>query len=146
MSTGREKRYCYHSEVVDLFCNNLAVVESPSARGTGNEVDLEQILLWNPEAVIFSPDSICHTVSRTEEWREVSAVANGKFFQVPYGPYNWMGFPPSVQRYLGMMWLPAVLYPELCDYDLQAEVIKYYRMFYHTELSGEQYENLMAGS
>ena len=136
----------YHSEVVDLFCNNLAVVESPSAKGTGNEVDMEQILLWNPEAVIFSPDSIYGIVSQTEEWGKVSAIANGKFYQVPYGPYNWMGFPPSVQRYLGMMWLPAVLYPELCDYSLQDEVIKYYRMFYHTELSGEQYESLIAGS
>ena len=39
----------YHSEVIDLLSNNLAVVESPSSKGTGNEVDMEQLLKWNPE-------------------------------------------------------------------------------------------------
>ena len=33
-------RDSYHSEVMDLMTNNLAVVESPSSKGTGNEVDL----------------------------------------------------------------------------------------------------------
>ena len=37
--------------------------------------------------------------------------------EVPNGPYNWMGFPPSVQRMLGMMWMAKLLYPETVDYD-----------------------------
>ena len=34
----------YHAEIIDLLSNNLAVVEAPSSKGTGNEVDMEQIL------------------------------------------------------------------------------------------------------
>ena len=34
----------YHAEAIDLLANNLAVVEEPSSKGTGNEVDMEQIL------------------------------------------------------------------------------------------------------
>ena len=45
------------------------------------------------------------------------------------------GSPPSVQRYLGMIWLPVVLYPEYCDYDVKAEILEYYRLFYGCELS-----------
>ena len=37
-------RDSYHAEVVDMLCNNLAVVDEPSSKGTGNEVDMEQIL------------------------------------------------------------------------------------------------------
>ena len=56
------------------------------------------------------------------------------------GPYNWMGFPPSVQRYLGMLWMAKLLYPDAADYDLQAEVTEYFDLFYHCALTGEQYE------
>lgn len=31
----------FHAEVIDLLSNNLAVVDEPSSKGTGNEVDME---------------------------------------------------------------------------------------------------------
>ena len=43
----------YHAEAIDLLANNLAVVEEPSSKGTGNEVDMEQILNWNPDVILF---------------------------------------------------------------------------------------------
>ena len=43
----------YHAEIIDLLSNNLAIVEAPSSKGTGNEVDMEQILLWNPDVILF---------------------------------------------------------------------------------------------
>ena len=133
----------YHSELMDLFTENLAVLPNPSSKGTGNEVDMEQILKWNPEVIIFGPDSICKDVAGRPEWQSVQAIAEGRYYQVPFGPYNWMGFPPSVQCCLGMLWLPQMLYPEYCDYDLKTEVVKYYQMFYHCELSDAQYERLI---
>ena len=57
-----------------------------------------------------------------------------------------MGFPPSVQRYLGMLWLGELLYPEETDYDLYQEVKTYYDLFYHCDLTEEQYEALVANS
>jgi len=136
----------YHSEVIDLLSNNLAVVESPSSKGTGNEVDMEQILKWNPDVVIFSPDSIFDTVSSDPAWKNVNAIASGRYYEVPMGPYNWMGFPPSVQRYLGMMWMESLLYPEASDFDLQQEVAKYFQLFYHCTLSQAQFDELVANS
>ena len=65
---------------------------------------------------------------------------------MPIGPYNWMGFPPSVQRMLGMMWMAKLLYPETADYDLQAEVTEYFKLFYHTTLSEDAYNALVANS
>ncbi len=136
----------YHAEVIDMLCNNLAVVDEPSSKGTGNEVDMEQILNWNPSIVFFAPGSIYGTVADNENWQTIPAVKDGKYYEVPFGPYNWMGFPPSVQRILGMQWMAKVLYPEAADYDMYEVAQTYFQLFYHYELTVDQYNALVANS
>ena len=136
----------YHAEVIDLLSNNLAVVDDPSSKGTGNEVDMEQILNWNPDVILFAPDSVYDTMSGDAAWQGVTAIQNGAYYEVPMGPYNCMGFPPSVQRLLGMLWMAKVLYPEAADYDLYTEAAEYFELFYHCELTREQYDALAANS
>ena len=136
----------YHAEVIDLLSNNLAVVDDPSSKGTGNEVDMEQILNWNPDVILFAPDSIYDTVADDATWQGVTAIQNGAYYEVPMGPYNWMGFPPSVQRLLGMLWMAKVLYPEAADFDLYTEAAEYFKLFYHCDLTREQYDALVSNS
>lgn len=136
----------YHAEVIDLLSNNLAVVDEPSSKGTGNEVDMEQILNWNPDVILFAPDSVYDTVADDAAWQGVTAIQNSAYYEVPMGPYNWMGFPPSVQRLLGMLWMAKVLYPEAADFDLYTEAAEYFKLFYHCELTREQYDALVANS
>lgn len=136
----------YHAEAIDLLANNLAVVEEPSSKGTGNEVDMEQILNWNPDVILFAPGSIYASVGSNENWQTVTAIKNGTYYEVPMGPYNWMGFPPSVQRLLGMTWMAKILYPDAADYDLYTEVSTYFQLFYHCELTQTQYDALVGGS
>ena len=136
----------YHAEVIDLLSNNLAVVDDPSSKGTGNEVDMEQILNWNPDVILFAPDSIYDTVAEDAAWQGVTAIQNGAYYEVPMGPYNWMGFPPSVQRLLGMLWMAKVLYPAAADFDLYTEAAQDFKLFYHCDLTREQYDALVANS
>ena len=136
----------YYAEIIDLLSNNLAVVDDPSSKGTGNEVDMEQILKWNPDVILFAPGSIYATVADDPVWQQVTAIKNGAYYEVPQGPYNWMGFPPSVQRYLGMMWMAQLLYPETAQYDLYAETANYFKMFYHCDLTQEQFDALVQNS
>ena len=136
----------YHAEIIDLLSNNLAVVDSPSSKGTGNEVDMEQIMLWNPDVILFAPGSIYATVGSDPLWSGIKAIETGNYYEVPMGPYNWMGFPPSVQRILGMLWMAKLLYPEAADYDLYTEVAQYFRLFYHSELSEAAYNELVQNS
>ena len=136
----------YHSEVIDMLSNNLAVVDEPSGKGSGNEVDMEQILNWNPDVILFAPGSIYATVGEDAAWQGVTAIQNGAYYEVPIGPYNWMGFPPSVQRLLGMLWMAKVLYPDAADYDLYTEAANYFQLFYHCDLTQEQYDALVANS
>ena len=134
----------FHAETVNMMGNNLAVLEDVVSSGNGNEVDMEQILVWNPDVIVFAPDSCYRDVANLESWKSVSAIAMGSYYKTPYGPYGWLSSPPSVQRYLGMLWLGTLLYPEYADYDLQEEVTDYYKMFYGCDLTQEMYQELVA--
>jgi len=136
----------FHAEIIDLVSNNVAVVEDVSSKGTGNPVDMEQIVLWDPEVIIFDPDSIYSSVAEDKAWQELAAIKNGRFYEVPMGPDNWMGFPPSVNRYMGMIWITQLLYPDEAGYDVYKEASKYYELFYHCKLTEDQYKNLVANS
>ena len=136
----------YHAEVIDMLSNNLAVVDEPSSKGTGNEVDMEQILNWNPDVILFAPDSIYATVGEDAAWQSITAIRDGAYYEVPMGPYNWMGFPPSVQRLLGMQWMAKVLYPDAVEYDMYEAASTYFKLFYHCDLTQEQYDALVANS
>ena len=133
-----------HAETLDLLTENLAVVDSPSSKGSGNEVTMEQIALWNPELILFDADSIYDTVAQQETWSTLSAVSGQNYLEVPEGPWNWMGTPSAAQRYLGMIWLTAQLYPEYCDYDAKAEILEFYELFCHCTLTEQQYAELTA--
>lgn len=134
----------FHAETVNMMSNNLATVEDVVSSGAGNEVDLEQILLWDPEVIIFAPDSCYDEIANATQWQSVSAVANGNYYKTPYGPYGWLSSPPAVQRYLGMLWLGELLYPDYTDYDLQEEITEYYKLFYGCDLTDDMYQNLIA--
>ena len=135
-----------HAETMDLLTKNLAVVSSPSSKGSGNEVTLEQIALWNPELILFDADSIYDTAAERDTWKELTAISTGNYLEVPQSPWNWMGTPPAAQRYLGMIWLTAQLYPEYCDYDAKAEILEFYELFYHCRLTEQQYTEITANA
>ena len=136
----------FHAETINLMSNNLAVIEEVVSSGAGNEVDLEQILLWDPDVLIFAPDSCYEDVAASEQWQSLGAVARGEFYKTPSGPYGWLSSPPAVQRYLGMLWLGELLYPGYTEYDLQGKVTEYYKLFYGCDLTDEMYQALMADS
>lgn len=125
----------FQGEVIDLLADNAAVVDTPSAKGIGNEVSMEQLMLWDPEVIIFSPDSVYAQVADDPVWQTLTAVQTGHYYEAPSLPYNWMGFPPGVQRCLGLLWLGKVLYPENADYDLSTKAAEFYELFYHCRVT-----------
>lgn len=136
----------FHSETLDLISNNVAVVDDVSSKGTGNPVDMEQILLWDPEVIIFAPGSVYSKVAEDAAWQKLTAIKEGNYYEVPMGPYNWMGSPPSVNRYMGMIWSLQLLYPEEAKYNVYEEAVKYYELFYHTKLTEDQFKSLVNNS
>ena len=139
-------RGTFHTEILDWMTDNRAVVDNPASRGSGNEANFEQILLWDPQVILFGPGSVYDSAASDPAWRELQAIKSGAYYEVPSEPYNWMGSPPSINRYLGMIWLGKALYPQYAVYDLYAEVSEYYRLFYGRELTRERFETLTRNS
>jgi iron complex transport system substrate-binding protein len=135
-----------HSEVLDYVgVKNAAVMDSILATG-GDEVSMEQIILWNPEVVILAPDSCYREIYTDSLWAEVDAVRNRRVYEAPIGPYNWLDRPPSVQRVLGILWLGNLVYPEYYDFDMTEKAQEFYKLFFRYALSTEEAQELMARS
>lgn len=136
----------FHAEIINLLSNNVAVLEDATSKGSGNPIDMEQLLNWNPDVILFAPGSVYASVGSDTTWQKLDAIKNGTYYEVPEGPYNWMGSPPSVNRYLGMIWLSKLLYPDTATFDLYEEISEYYKLFYHCKLTGAQFGELTANS
>ena len=136
----------FHGEVIDRMSDNVAVLGDIASSGMGNPIDMEQLALWDPDTIIFGPDSIYQDVASDPAWQELKAIKNKAYFEVPSGPYNWMGSPPSVNRLMGMIWLGQLLYPAEANYDVFEEATHFYELFYHHDLTKDQYDTLVGNS
>ena len=135
-----------HTDVIDFAGGYNVVVLEQTLRGGAATISMEQLMLWDPEVVLLTPASIYGSIGTNPDWGGISAVRNGRFYEIPEGPYNWMGRPPSVNRMLGIKWLSNLLYPEIFNYDMASEMREFYRLFYHCEVTDAQINALLANS
>ncbi|WP_455718676.1 ABC transporter substrate-binding protein [Anaerosporobacter sp.] len=141
-----EPKGSIHADVIDLVgATNVTDIESTSSKGL-EQVSMEQIMLWDPDVILFAPDSIYSSVKEDKTWSELDAVKYNRVYEIPIGPYNWMGRPPSINRIIGIKWLGNLLYPDIFDYDMVEETQKFYKLFYHSTISEEQAKELMSYS
>ena len=129
--------------------NTENVADMPGTEGQGMgmpTVNLEQIVEWDPDAVLVSEYSMSDSESsdlyneirEDESWQAVPAVAAGRVYRLPQSPFSWFGRPPSVVRLLGCLLVMRLLYPAYTqDIDLVEETRAFYELFYRLELSDE---------
>jgi len=136
----------FQAGVIDLVCDNVAVVEGAKGSGLGSEVSFEQVALWNPSLIVFGPDSIYETVGNDEAWQTIDAIKNGNYYEIPAAPYNWLSTPPSVNQLMGLQWMSRLCYPDKFD-DSIADVTKeYYKTVYGYTLGDDECAKLIANS
>ena len=92
----------YHSTIMDMLGTNVVDVDNPSSRGAGDEINMEQLILWDPEYIFFASGSVYDDAATDPSFSTLTAIKNDKYFEVPGQPYNWLGAPPSVNRYMGL--------------------------------------------
>ncbi|MFA7197993.1 MAG: ABC transporter substrate-binding protein [Methanoculleus sp.] len=134
----------YHAEVIDYVGNNLA--KPATTGGPGDEYTMEDILQLNPDYIIVGyvdGHAYYNTIMTDPMWRSLSAVRNGNVYEAPYGPYSWMGGPPSIQRLLSMIWLGNLMYPDVFDYDIDERVKEFYTLFFRYDLTDAELDDLM---
>lgn len=124
---------------------NVAKVPLVSSGG-GSKVSMEQIAKWNPDVVITAPNGIYDKLDKDTMWNSLKALKDGKYYEIPNGPYNWMGEPPSINRMIGLKWLGNLVYPKIYNYNMVSETQDFYSKFYHVKLSKDQVNELLKNS
>lgn len=135
----------FHGEVLELV-GAVNIADIPIASGGGSDVSMEQLLLWQPDAILFSAEGAFQTVGTDPLWKDLTAVQQKRFYEIPDGPHSWMGRPPAVNRILGIKWLENLLYPGEFAHDMIAEAQEFYKLFYHYDLSADEAKALMENS
>lgn len=131
-----------HADILEVVgLENVSVIDNTQGSAT-NVVTPEQIILWAPEALLFDPNSAYPRVTTDPVWSAMGLPA----YEAPTGPYNWLGRPPSVNRYLGIKWLGSVFYPDLYNLDMVKEAKDFYKLFYHYDLSDDEATKLLGDS
>ena len=130
-----------NTEIIDF-----AGAENVAGRALGPgglvQISMEQVLAWNPDWLIFqNPDALA--LARTDPlWRALPAVRAGRAVLLPGLPFGWMDFPPSVNRLLGLIWLPVLFGVRPRD-GLAEAVAEFHALFYHHRPELSQVEALL---
>lgn len=124
---------------------NAIRTDEISNRNGGTTVNLEEVYVCDPDVILLSAGGPYDTLTQSE-WSELRAVKSGSYYEIPNLPYDWMSAPPSINRVIGIYWLGNLLYPDLYDYDMVAEAQRFYRLFWHYELSEAEAEQLLSRS
>lgn len=136
-----------HAQIYELVGAQLVVTaDNAQVQKGGGSVSMEQLLVWDPDVIMFAQGSIYDQIADDEVWGALSAVKNGTCYEIPTEPYNWLGRPPGPNRMVGIRWLGNLLYPEIFDYDIEEEVRECFRLFYRYELNDEELHTLLAHS
>jgi iron complex transport system substrate-binding protein len=106
----------------------------------------EQVLAWQPDAIVTFDRQFYASVWRDPLWQGVKAVRDKRVYLAPDMPFGWIDSPPSANRLIGIRWLAKVLYPDLFPADLRSETRRFYALFYHREPTEQQLNELLAGS
>ncbi|NOX44196.1 MAG: ABC transporter substrate-binding protein [Caldiserica bacterium] len=120
----------YQTQLIELAGGDPVAAE---LRGYWQDVDIEQVLLWDPEVIFIAPYGRVTPEDLLNDpvWRGISAVRGKRVHKMP-----WVFSPwdiPTPESFLGLLWMAAKLHPDI-GIDIVAEAEAFYREFYGYEL------------
>lgn len=133
-----------HSQLIDL-CGGINVAQVQLKSGNGmSEVNMEQVLQWNPDLIITNNAQFYSKVYNNSSWQNVKAVKDKKVYLAPTAPLGWFDRPPGVNTIIGIPWTAKVLYPDKFKSINMTKLTKqFYSEFYHVNLTDEDVKFIM---
>lgn len=135
-------RGTYRDEIWSYMGENVVEVEDAMFYGFST-VNLEQLQKWDPEYLFFVSVKAYEDCVNDPAWSELQAVKNGHCYTIPSVPQDFCYYP-SVNRYIGIIWLSEIMYPDDFAWDIKDEVFKFYKLFYNCDMTDELYSDLMS--
>lgn len=131
----------------DMYQNDLieavgGILVSHDLRGYWNDVNLEQVLLWNPEVILIAPYGSVQPADFLDnpDWQTISAVRNRRVHRMPRVIAPWD--TPVPESLLGVVWMADVFYPGEIDLTLSSEIERFYTDYYNYMLTEEELTHL----
>ncbi len=125
----------------DMFQSEMIALAGGTSLTAGlsgywQDVNAEQVLLWDPEVVFIAPYGKVQPEDLLSDpaWRGVAAVEAGRVYKMPRIISPWD--VPTPESILGILWMAAKLHPEL-SLDVAEEARAFYREFFGYELPSE---------
>ena len=127
----------------DMYQTDLIEIAggvSVSAELTGywNDVNLEQIVAWDPDVIIVPSygGATVSAITDDPDWQILDAVQEGQVYQMPKLVIPWD--TPSPDSVLGIIWLNQALFPDQSDLDCKEQARFFYVNYYDfTPTAGE---------
>lgn len=110
-----------------------------------NKITLEKLYAYDPDFIFVSNKAFFQSLNKKSSWRELKAFKNKQIYFSPISPFNWISRPPSLMRFLGVIWMHNILYPEHFKINIEEEVKSFYQLFLHVDLNEEQIKNIIKG-
>lgn len=134
-----------HSQLINI-CGGVNVAQVPLKQGNGlSDVNLEQVLQWNPDIIITNNPQFFKNVYQNSSWQGLKAVQNKKVYLAPTAPLGWFDRPPGVNTIIGIPWTAKVLYPDkFKNIDMNSLTKEFYQEFYHVNLTDDEVKTIMS--
>ena len=131
--------------------NAVNVADLELGDGSRVQISAEQLLAWDPDVIVvngepkanMSGSSAAESILNSPDYATLKAVRDGKVYGTPNAPFSWIDRPPGPNRLIGLRWFSALLYSDYLQCDVEGEVRKFFKLFYHVDLTQEQLERLL---
>ena len=142
-----------HAQILDAI-NAVNVADLELGDGSRVQISAEQLLAWDPDVIVVngepkadkSGNSAAEDILSNPDYASLKAVQDQKVYGTPNAPFSWVDRPAGPNRLIGMRWFSALIYPEYIKCDIIEDILKFFDLFYHVDLSDEQLENVLKGT
>ena len=106
---------------------------------------LEQVYVWDPDAVIVNEDAAYDYITTNANWASLRAVKNHKVYKLPNGISRW-GHEGSLETPLAVLWAAKTFYPDyFTDLDMKQVTRDFYQTFFNYPLDDAGVARVLAG-
>ncbi len=128
-------RDMFQSYIIEAVGGNSVTSE---LSGYWNNVNLEQVILWNPDVIIVPPygGASVEAITESQEWQILDAVQQGHVYRMPKLVAPWD--TPAPDAVLGIIWMGHRLYPDQVDIECSTEAKYFYKTFFDYEITEEE--------
>ncbi|MFN2304387.1 MAG: ABC transporter substrate-binding protein [Anaerolineales bacterium] len=110
--------------------------------GYWNNVNLEQIVLWQPDVILVPPygGASVEAITTNPEWQILEAVQEGRVYRLPKLVAPWD--TPAPDSVLGIIWLAERLYPREAPLHCAQQAAYFYNTFYNYAITSDEIDTI----